>query len=199
MRIGKYNCPIARVHLPLRHECHTEMSHRQESYVLDLSHRPSANFIYVVGQNAASSIPRRGICCQSANRSGLGLASFNQPHNRLSFDIGHPPPAAPTMGTCQSKRYLPRDSLYVMIGVTDDAELRERYRLEEELPPGDGMYRPSALDEFLDAMEEQGSAKIKINKRTTMDTCTLCSSIRSTSSTTLVEPTPSVRECSLAA
>ena len=100
------------------------------------------------------------------------------------------------MGTCQSKRDLPRDSLYVMIGVTNDAEFREWWGQEDELPSGDGMYRPSALNEFLDAMEGQGSGKIKIIKRATMDT--LCSSIRSMPSTTLVEPTPQVPECRLA-
>ena len=98
-----------------------------------------------------------------------------------------------TMGTCQSKRdLLPADSRHVMLGVTNDAEFRRRYSQEEELP---GMYRPSSLDEILDTMEEQGSGKRIINKRSTMDT--LRSSI--TSSTTPVEPTPSVRECSLAA
>ena len=109
-------------------------------------------------------------------------------------DIGHPPPAAPTMGTCQSKRdLLPADSRHVMLGVTNDAEFKRRYSQEEELPPGYGAYRPSSLDEILDAMEEQGSGSKRIlNKRSTMDTlrCSI------TSTTTLVEPTP---ECSLAA
>ena len=100
------------------------------------------------------------------------------------------------MGTCQSKRdLLPADSRHVMMGVTSDAELRRRYSQEEELPPGYGTYRPSSLSEILDTMEEQGSDKRIINKRATMDT------LRSfaTSSTTLVEPTPHVPECSLAA
>ena len=101
------------------------------------------------------------------------------------------------MGTCQSKRdLLPADSRHVMLGVTNDAELRRRYSQEEELPPGYGTYRPSSLGEILDTMEEQGTgSKLIINKRATMDT--LRSSI--TSSTTLVEPTPNIPECSLAA
>ena len=100
------------------------------------------------------------------------------------------------MGTCQSKRdLLPADSRHVMLGVANDAELRRRYRQEEELPLGCGTYRTSSLDEILDTMEEQGSGKRIINKRVTMDT--LRSSI--TSSTTLVEPTQPVLECSLAA
>ena len=100
------------------------------------------------------------------------------------------------MGTCQSKRdVLPADSRHVMLGVANEAEFRQRYSQEEELPPGCGTYRPSSLDEILDTMEENGSGKRIINKRVTMDT--LRSSI--TSSTTLVEPTPNIPECSLAA
>ena len=103
------------------------------------------------------------------------------------------------MGTCQSKRdLLPKDSRHVMLGVKKEAELRRRYESynqEEELPPGYDTYRPSSLDYNLDPMEEQGSGKRIINKRVTMDT--LRSSI--TSSTTLVEPTPNIPECSLAA
>ena len=100
------------------------------------------------------------------------------------------------MGTCQSKRdLLPADSRHVMLGVTNDAELRRRYSQEEEPPPGYGTYRPSSLDEILDTMEDQGSSKRILNKRVTMDTlhCSI------TSSTTLVEPTPNIPECSLAA
>mmetsp|Transcript_25638 Transcript_25638/g.74180 ORF Transcript_25638/g.74180 Transcript_25638/m.74180 type:complete len:133 (+) Transcript_25638:260-658(+) len=132
------------------------------------------------------------------------------------------------MGTCQSKRdLLPADSLHVMLGVKNNKELRrlQRYSQEDEV----GMieapctHRPcSSVDQHSDDAPEQRDRKQQRReshkRKSTMDTfCSwgsgeteegrqhnaiskglgnVCSA---GSSTALVEPTPNVPRCGLAA
>ena len=131
------------------------------------------------------------------------------------------------MGTCQSRRgTIPADSIHVMLGVKDEEDLKRRYSQEDECRSIDTSFRPSSLDQFLDTFDEQDvQHRRPQNKRGTMETSLwslesadmdeegpdstspmpthvgrLVDKVNSSQRcSALVEPKPTLSQCSLAA